>query len=249
MYPPFYPMMPLMPMIPNLFKLQNDYPEPPAVYALLNSYVNFGKPEDQKIKIADLAKTGRSMFFDFDYPLTDLMTKEDFESMILNHFMMARIGFETVTAFKLQLSVKINSIMPVYNKMFEAINGWDLFNSGETITKQSITATEDSSEDHITGTGSSSTTTDNRYSNTPQNQLSDVQSGKYVSEYTYNTIQGSDQTSSTKTGSSEGNSNTNETITRTPADKIRIYNEFKMQKAHIFDMIFTELECLFYQII
>ena len=60
-------MFPLLfsPMVPNLYKLGNDYNIPPTVYALLNSYVNFSKEEPEKIK--DLAKLGRSMFFDFEY--------------------------------------------------------------------------------------------------------------------------------------------------------------------------------------
>ena len=86
------------PMIPNLKKLWNDFDQPPTIYSLLNSYVNFENPEP--VKISNLAKAGRAMFFDFDYPLAEGWSKEDFETMILNHFMMRRIGYETVTAFK-----------------------------------------------------------------------------------------------------------------------------------------------------
>ena len=42
-----------------------DYNIPPTLYALLNSIVNFG--EEEKTKIKDLAKVGRSTIFDFDY--------------------------------------------------------------------------------------------------------------------------------------------------------------------------------------
>ena len=59
-----WPMMFWSPMIPNLRKLANSYDEPPTVYALLNSYVNFAN--DTPVKIADLAKAGRAAFFDFD---------------------------------------------------------------------------------------------------------------------------------------------------------------------------------------
>ena len=81
-----WPMIPIYPMIPNLMKLANDYDEPPTVYALLNSYVNFSR--EVPVKISDLAKTGRAMFFDFDYPLASGISKEDFETMILNHFLI-----------------------------------------------------------------------------------------------------------------------------------------------------------------
>ena len=236
-------------MIPNLYKLTHDYPEPPTVYSLLNSYVNYGKPESEKKKIVELAKYGRGMFFEDSYPLTDLLTREEFETQILNHFLMRRIGYETVTAFKIQLNVKLNSIMPVYNKMFEALNGWEIFNAGETITRTNTSTKTGTSSDSISTTSSSSNTFDNRYSNTPQNHLEDVRNGSYVSEYTYNTGSNSTTGSTTEQGSTSNTGNLNETITRTPGDKIKVYNEFVKQRTHIFDMIFNELEPLFYQLI
>ena len=245
-----WPMIfPWDPMIPNLYKLTHDYPEPPTVYSLLNSYVNYGKPESEKKKIVELAKYGRGMFFEDSYPLTDLLTREEFETQILNHFLMRRIGYETVTAFKIQLNVKLNSIMPVYNKMFEALNGWEIFNAGETITRTNTSTKTGTSSDSISTTSSSSNTFDNRYSNTPQNHLEDVRNGSYVSEYTYNTGSNSTTGSTTEQGSTSNTGNLNETITRTPGDKIKVYNEFVKQRTHIFDMIFNELEPLFYQLI
>lgn len=237
------------PMIPNLYKLAHDYPEPPTVYALLNSYVNYGKPDEEKKKISELAKYGRGMFFEDTYPLTDLISREDFEVQILNHFLMRRIGFETVTAFKIQLNVKLVSIMPVYNKMFEAMNGWELFQDGEIVTRTNATTKSGTSNDSSQSSSQSTSTTDNRYSNTPQNRLTEVQNGEYVSEYTYNQNSSSVTGSTTETGSTSSTDNTNETITRTPRDKLKTYNEFVMQRTHIFDMIFNELDSLFYQLI
>ena len=104
---------------------------PPTIYSLLESIVNYGK--DDKTKIKDLASAGRSTIFDFDYPLSNKITKEDFEKMILNHFLMRRIGFETLTAFKIQLNVKLNEIMPMYNKLIDLLYSENAF--GE-ITKR-----------------------------------------------------------------------------------------------------------------
>ena len=98
-----------------------DYNLPPTLYRLLNSIVNFDAEEQTKIK--DLASAGRSDIFDFDYPLSDNIEKEDFEVMILNHFLMRRIGYDTLNAFKIALNVKLNEIMPIYNKMFDMLDG------------------------------------------------------------------------------------------------------------------------------
>lgn len=241
--------------------------KPPTVYTILESIVNYGK--DEKTKIKDLAKVGRTTIFDFDYPLTDKISKEDFESMILNHFLMRRIGFETVTAFRIGLNVKLNEIMPVYNKMFEAISNWDIFNDGE-ITEKTGTdnRTQNSTQNSTNNTNNSltnhSTTStadisDRRNSELPQNQLEDLRNGSYVTNYNYDTNTNNGEDNSTSQGTSTATNNSsnnstdnniyNETIKRSPADKIAIYKEFQENLKSIYGMIFKDLECLFYQLI
>lgn len=225
MYPPilFY-----NPMVPNLFKL-GHCTEPPTIYSLLNSIVNFDKDEDEQVKIKDLADAGRSTFFDFDYPLATGITNQEFECMILNHFMMRRIGYETVTAFKLALQVKLNEIMPMYNTLFESINNWNLFTDGETYSR---TIESESS-------GESSNTSDRRYSDTPQNLIQDVQDGQYVSDYNY------DQDSASTSASNE----VTESGSRSNANKVKLYADFLKSKRNLYTMIFEDLEPLFYQIV
>ena len=246
-----FPMFPLYPLVPNILKLGISQDEPPTIYSLLNSYVNFAN--DTPAKIKDLASAGRAMFFDFDYPLATGMTKSEFECMILNHFMMRRIGYETVTAFKMALNVKLNEIMPMYNKLFESINGWNIFTDGE-IMDRTVT---DSRTVNNTGTSSgtnnttSSTTSDRRFSNTPQNALQDVRDGQYVTEYNYDADGGTSNTTSSATNnnSSVEGGNQTERITRTPTDKMHLYTEFLRNRQNIYTMIFKDLDPLFYQII
>ena len=83
-----FPMLSIYPLVPNILKLGISHDEPPTIYSLLNSYVNFAN--DTPAKIKDLASAGRAMFFDFDYPLATGMTKSEFECMILNHFKIGR---------------------------------------------------------------------------------------------------------------------------------------------------------------
>jgi hypothetical protein len=208
---------------------------------------------DVPTKIKDLANAGRAMIFDFDYPLATGIAKSDFECMILNHFMMRRIGYETVTAFKIALNVKLNEIMPEYNRLFDSIENWNIFSDGERITRQATDSRTTNNTNSNTGstTGTTTNTSDRRYSDTPQNQLSDVQNGNYVSEYNYD----SDNTSATSTSTNSGTNNTqdsgnqSETIIRTPSDKIRLYSEFLKNRQNVYTMIFKDLDSLFYQII
>lgn len=292
-----------------MFQMYNPYwtqfivDKPPTVYSLLESIVNYGK--DDKTKIKDLAKEGRTTFFNFDYPLTNKISKEDFETMILNHFIDRRIGYETLTTFRIKLNVKLNEIMPVYNKMFEMLDGWSIFEDGETTqrtvsdtrnintsNRQDIDGTTTNNED-IDGTvtisnntttstqNSSQTTVNNtndiRKSDTPQNELQDVRDGSYVTDYEYRTDNSTGTDSSTgsgssintgsnvedktvnvtniedktiqNTGTSTNTGSLQETVNKTPADKLKLYTEFIEKRKHIYTMIFDELECLFYQLV
>lgn len=235
-----FPMM--FPARANLMKL-NNCNLPPTVYALLNSYVNFSR--QTPVKIADLAKTGRACFFDFTYPLATGWDKEEFETMILNHFLMRRIGYETVTAFKIALNVKLNEIMPNYNMLYSSIKNWNIFNDGESIARHQTS--EGSNAINSSSNGTTSDTSDRRYSNTPQNQLADVRDGKYVSEYNYDQNSGS-TTNQTATSGTDSNE-INETINRSPSDKIKIYQEFLAARQNLYTMIFKDLDSLFYQVV
>ena len=216
-----------------------DYNIPPTLYALLNSIVNFDS--ETKTKIKDLASAGRSEIFDFTYPLSEKVNKEDFEVLILNHFLMRRIGYDTLTAFKIALDVKLNEVMPIYNKMFDMLDGWDLFNDGELTEREVI----DNGENSLNNKTTSNNTSDRRYSDTPQNNLANVRDGKYITDYNYDTDTG-DVTSNSNGKDSR---KTNETIKRTPSDKLKIYKEFIENKKSIYTMIFEDLEPLFYGLV
>lgn len=216
-----------------------DYNLPPTLYRLLNSIVNFDAEEQTKIK--NLAAAGREDIFDFEYPLSTHVNKEDFEVMILNHFLMRRIGYDTLNAFKIALNVKMNEIMPMYNKMFDMLDGWNIFNDGE-VTSRTVTDSGTNSLNNIT---TSQNTSDRRYSETPQNQLQNIRDGKYITDYNYDTDNGSVSSSSAGTDSRS----TLESITRTPSDKMKLYREFIENKKSIMTMIFEDLEPLFYGLV
>ena len=231
----------MMPLFPNINT------EPPTLYSLMNSIVNYNNPNP--VKISELSKNARTTIFNFDYPLSSKVTKEEFEVMILNKFMQRRIGFQTFTSWQLQLNVKLNEIMPLYNKLFDALDGWDLFNDGEQVTRD-VTDNRviDGTSTQI-GSGTTNQTSDKRYSELPQNQITDVQNGTYLTTYNYDTDTGSTTQNSSTTTKSDDTGNLKETIKRSPSDKIKIYQEFIQNKNNIYTMIFKDLDTLFYQIV
>ena len=225
--------------------------KPPTIYSILESIVNYGKDDKQKIK--DLAKEGRETIFNFDYPLSDKVTREEFECMILNHYLMRRIGFDTVTAFRIQLNVKLNEIMPTYNKMFDLLYNNDLF--GEITKKDGtdnrITENKSESENKLINKSENETTSDLRNSKLPQNKLQNVRDGSYVTDYNYNTTNSNDNSNSTGTSSSNTNGSDNneyhETISR--VDMFDIYTKFNSEIKHIYTLIFNDLDELFYSLV
>lgn len=242
-YPLIYPFLP------------RNCDKPPTLYSILESIVNYGK--DNKTKIKDLAKVGRTKIFDFNYPLSDKISKEEFECMIINHYITRRIGFDTPTLFKIQLNVKLNEIMPIYNKMFDAINGWDIFKDGEKTTRYGTDNREINSTSNTENTlhnkSNSENISDRRYSNTPQNKLDNVREGKYVTEFNYDTNTAEDKSDSNGTSQNTTNTNDdntyNEIIEKTNANKIEILKEMQQEIKSIYSLIFNDLDDLFYSII
>lgn len=243
-----YPMFNYL-MFSPLFVPTDD--RPPTIYDLLDSIVNYGKEEETKIR--DLANAGRSVIFNFNYPLSTKINKQDFECMILNHYMKRRIGFQTFNAFQLQLNVKLNEIMPLYNKMFDAIENWDIFNDGEITNRYG----EENRTNKTTNTLTNKSNTlndkksDRRYSDLPQNQLNDLQDGNYVTEHNYDIESNSSEDNSTSNGNSNTNDDNkyNETIKKSPADKISILKELQENVKNIYTLIFKDLDCLFFSLL
>lgn len=217
--------------------------KPPTLYAILESIVNYGT--DNKKKISDLAKYGRTTIFDFDYPLSENISKEEFETMILNKFLMRRIGFETVTSFKIQLNIKLNEIMPLYNKMFDLIYEEKLF--GDVTIKDGFDDKTSENSNSVTNTAENDTTADLRYSKMPQNKLSNVRDGSYVTDYNYN--QNNSKDSSKSTGNSNGKENKNYHETTQKINMVEMLEKFNKEIKNIYTLIFNELEELFYQIV
>ena len=229
----WYP-FPVVPWLPTNCDL------PPTLKSLMDSICNYGASE--KTNIYGLAKGSRSTIFNFDYPLSDKVNREEFEIMILNHYIHRRIGFDTPTEFRIALNVKLNEIMPIYNKMFDSLAGWDILNDGE-VTERIQTDNGNNTLNNTVNVNSQNTS-DRRFANMPQNRIEDVQDGSYMTDYNYDTDNNSGETISNSNGTNTNT--TNETIKRSPSDKIKIYKEFMENRKSIYTMIFNDLDELFY---
>ena len=182
---------------------------------------------------------------EFNYPLSSVINKEDFECMILNHYMMRRIGFDTLTAFKLQLNVKLNEIMPLYNKLFDALENWNIFQDGE-ISERDLTDNRTINNTNNIKSESESKS-DRRFSEMPQNQLDNITDGTYLTDY--NLDKNNDNSKTDGISNTKDDDVVKEVIKRSPSDKINIYKQFIESKNNIYSMIFKDLDNLFYQLV
>ena len=207
---------------------------PPLLCDLLNSLVNFTKPENEKVKLSQIPNAAAPLVFDFEYPLSVNVDKTKFETMILKKFYTRRIGYETYTTWKMQLDVKLNEIMPVYNKLFDSMSNWNLFSDGENYTRiiNNESETSTSASNNVTNT--------RKFSNLPQNQINDIENNSYMTDYTKESNAGS------SSGSGTGSSDTTETYTKDVSSKIDTYNKFIEDRNHIMSLIYKDLDSLFY---
>ena len=143
---------------------------------------------------------------------------------------MKRIGFDTFTAFQLFLENKLNEILPFYNKLFDSLSDFNLFNDGEVITRNT---------NEVGNTSLNSTNElKSKYSEYPLKRLTDIEDNSYVSNQTVNNGSNANNGTSSNT--------VTETIHRSAVDKMDLYKKYLETKNSIMTMIYKDLDILFY---
>lgn len=212
--------------------------------------------------------------FDFSYPIFSEDYREKLNKKIVYHFYTREIGLETYGLWKHKLFVKMNEIMPLYNQYYEsAMLEFNPFND-VNLVKEVVGSGTDvivGSGTHsnsigvtVNGTTNNTTTKSDKelYSDTPQGAVSDLESGRYLTNATLNN--GSDVlVGSERTDSSTADSgNVSSTENRTKSDNVRevltgknggvdystLLMKFRDSFVNIDMMIIAELEELFMQL-
>lgn len=151
--------------------------------------------------IDEVISKSRGKIFDFDYPLFDSGYRTTLETKILMHYYTREIGFETVALWKHFLKMRMNEIMPYYNKLYQSEllmpeNPFDDTNytregerhdtgsgseetngqstMGGTVTDEGETHSEDGGEDSRSGANEPKRDTWTLYSDTPQGGVAGI---------------------------------------------------------------------------
>ena len=132
----------------------------------------------------------REKIFDFSYPIFDPDYKSVLETKILRHYYTREIGLETVGLWKHFLNMRLNEIMPYYNKMYESqlleFNPlynvkYDTTHKGSASGNSSDTGktTEDIADTRNTNRNSTGDTLD-KFSDTPQGSVENLKNDTYL---------------------------------------------------------------------
>lgn len=269
--------------------------EPPTLYSLMKSIAPSGT------HTSDLWKFGRNYFFDFEYDLQGI-NKEFFEKMILNHYLTRRINYQTAELFKLKLESKLLEALPKYNLLFNNIY-FNVFDNGTTERQFTFSEhyVDNSAEKNFTNenlntsvkgaqqtlantenndirneTNNNNTTNTRKFSDTPQNLITDIEDGSYLTEYEKVINENTNTTnvnSNSKTAQNATLNNSNLTLSNNSRNysnnKDSYYNKtntntenvvntsnkldsvIKIQQEYlsVFTMLYKDLDCLFYGLV
>lgn len=143
-------------------------------------------------KIDEIIADSLDKVFDFDFPIFDESYRSVLETKILRHYYTREIGFETVGLWKHFMQMRLNEIMPKYNKLYKAESldfdpfanmDYTVTHEGESAGTNSNTDTGSLSED-ITDDRSSERDWDDtsmdKFSDTPQGAVTNLENGTYL---------------------------------------------------------------------
>lgn len=169
-------------------------------------------------KRSEIVALALPKLFDFDFPLFDENYRSALETKIVNHFYTREIGYETVGRWKMALEVKLNEIMPYYNKLYESellyinpLYTHDIHtkrDNEETRETHQVTSQSNSSTSSQTDVG----TNYKLHSDTPQGGLTGVDTEAYLSDAEKVKI------NDTVTGTATGSENGTNTVANTNVD-------------------------------
>ena len=150
--------------------------------------------------VNSIIETAAPKIFSFDFPMFDENYRSVLEKKILKHYYTREIGLETYGLWKLKLDTKMNEIMPYFNRRYqsETLQFNPLYDFEVTREHKGNKNENGSLRGTATNNGSSintgsiydtgantqidknTATRKNRYSDTPQGALTNVENGTYL---------------------------------------------------------------------
>lgn len=188
----------------------------------------------------------RPKIFSFEYPIFDVAYKDTIETKIIRHFYTREICAETYGRWKMFLHERMVEIMPYYNKLYESellefnpLYTTDLKREGNGNTNNTRTDNLKTSVNY---------THKNRYSDTPQGSLQNIENNTYLTNASIDDYTG-DQAINTGTQNNIGKNDYFEHVYGYSGyNPSKLLKEFRETFLNIDLMIIRELNDLFFNL-
>lgn len=158
--------------------------------------------------------------FDFEYPLFNEEYKTRFEELFIDYFRFDEIGYETIGQFKHFLKVKLNLVMPYYNKIYETQKMEQRILDNYDVTEEIEKIGSEGNKKYISSNGNREGTTKNLYKDTPKTRI-DINDFDIVNSISKDIISENGKA----TGQEESNTTNNERIIRTMKGNIGVQTD------------------------
>lgn len=191
---------------------------------VLESYAGLDESADGD-RVEEIIASALPSLFDFTLPIFDSNYASVLETKICRHYYTREIGYETVGRFKLGLRTKLIEILPYYNKLYESellklnpLSNYSVKRQGndtsgnKRITEGDYSRSDEGKENSTsTSTNKGETARNNkeRFSDTPNGTLADVENNTYLTNATI-----VDTADSTKNEGVSSNTSANKNVTR-----------------------------------
>lgn len=188
--------------------------------------------EELKTKTVDqIIAAARTQIFNFSWDSYNDTWKEAIEKFILKYYYTREIGLETVGLWQLKLSVRLDEIADKYNTIIQMIE--DTRDDNQKLHYDQLLGNIDvESYAKVESSGESK----DKYSDTPQGSLANVESGTYLTDYRDIENEGESETTATEKGY-RGTKTKAELLTDSNLDALDVLNRIALE----FDDLFFKL--------
>lgn len=199
---------------------------------------------DESVGVQDVnnvVKVAYTKIFD-NFPIYDESHREELCCKILRHYYTREIGSETFGLWKLRLNNVLNEVMPYYNELYKSCD----IEYNPLYNREVVVDYEGNDTGENTGSSSAKGKAVNKYSDTPQNGLSEVDNDRYLT----NARIVNDETESKGTTKYDNKTKTKQTVKGKEGD--RSYSsmiiEYRNAILNVDKMIIDELSDCFMNI-
>lgn len=212
--------------------------------------------------IDEIINKSRDKIFSFDYPIFDEEYKQVLETKIIKRYYTREIASETYGRWKLFLESRLIEIMPFYNQLYEsALIKYEIFDDVNYTRSGNRTGNENGTNSNTgtvnrTDTETANSEGWNKYSDTPQGSVQNIDNDSYLTNATKVTSNDarSNTTAENRNDSGQHQTNTLENYTELIKGKMpgksymQMVQEFRETFLNIDKMIIDELADLFMMI-